>query len=278
MSVVEQANYRVTEALNGIEVVDARYKNQSFSKHVHEGYTIGVIEEGTQKFFRSGENHFAHENSIILVNADDVHTGETASEGGWRYKAIYPTPEHFELISGDLLGSNALVPYFKDSVISDKKIAEQLRLIFEQIETGGSVLLIETLIYSTLLSLSNKHGRSVSIPKDTSINKSKLMLAKEFLDTYPQHDVSLDELAGIADCSKYHFVRQFGKAFGISPHAYQIQVRLLKAKQLLKAGVSIANTASDCGFHDQSHFSRHFKKALGVTPKHFQNQAILYKK
>lgn len=273
---IEKADYKVSSALNGIEVVDAQYKRQTFSRHVHEGYTIGVIEKGAQRFFRSGSNHIAGENSIILVNADDVHTGESAAENGWSYKAIYPTPEHFALISEDLVGGHSLTPYFKNAVINDNKIANQLRLIFQQIEDGASTLLVETLIYSTLLSLATKHGRSSDLPQDIGTNRSKLQLAKSFIDEHPEVDISLDSLASIAGCSKFHFIRQFGKIFGISPHAYQIQARLIKAKILLKAGVSIANTASDCGFHDQSHFTRHFKKALGATPKRFQTQAILY--
>ena len=273
----ETANYKVSKALNGIEIVDAYYKTQTFSRHVHEGYTIGVIEQGAQRFFRSGENHLADSNSIILVNADDVHTGESATEGGWHYRAIYPTPEHFALISDDLIGGNSLTPYFRESVIHDQRIASQLRLIMDQIEEGASVLLIETLMYSTLLALATQYGRTQALPKDIGVNGHKLKLAKEFLEAYPETDVSLDALSGVAGCSKYHFIRQFGKSFGISPHAYQIQVRLIKAKQLLKAGVSIADVSHDCGFHDQSHLTRHFKKALGTTPKQFQRQAILYK-
>jgi AraC-like DNA-binding protein len=259
-------------------MVDAQYRHQSFSKHVHEGYCIGVIEEGAQRFFRSGANHVADESSIILVNADDVHNGESATDEGWRYKAFYPTPEHFELISQDLLGEKGLVPYFEESVITNKKIASQLRLIFNQVESGASVLLIETLIYSTLLMLATQHGRSIQLPNDLGLNRTKLQLVREFLEAHPELDVTLDQLASIAGCSKYHLIRQFGKTFGISPHAYQIQRRLINAKTLLKAGVSIADVASDCGFHDQSHFTRHFKKALGTTPKHFQSQATLYKK
>ncbi|MNW06617.1 transcriptional activator FtrA [compost metagenome] len=50
------------------------------------------------------------------------------------------------------------------------------------------------------------------------------------------------------------------------PHAYQIQARLRKGRQLLKAGNGVLETALACGFHDQSHFHRHFRKSIGVTP------------
>lgn len=272
----EKAKYQYSNVLNGLEIVDAQYEKQSFSKHVHEGYTIGIIEQGAQRFYRSGANHVASQDSIILVNADDVHTGEAATEGGWKYKALYPTVAHFNMVSQDLLGDGSLTPYFKDSVITDKRIAAQLKLIFNQIDQGASKLLIETLLYSTLLQLASHYGRHIAVPADKRLDKNKLLLAKEFLDAYPDVNTSLEKLATIAGCSKYHFIRQFSNVFGITPHAYQIQARLIKAKKLLLAGNSISDTATVCGFHDQSHLNRHFKKALGTTPKQFQNSATLY--
>mgnify|MGYP001395328439 CR=1 FL=1 len=130
----ESALYRTSKAFEGIEIVTADFKKQSFSRHVHEGYTIGVIEEGVQRFYRSGKNHLAGRNSIILVNSDDVHTGEAATPQGWKYNAIYPTPEHFELISEDLFEAKKITPYFRESVIDDSRIANQLRLIFNHIQ------------------------------------------------------------------------------------------------------------------------------------------------
>ena len=59
----ESADFTIANAFNGIEVVNANYTKQNFSKHVHEGYTIGVIEYGAQRFFRSGASHVAVANS-----------------------------------------------------------------------------------------------------------------------------------------------------------------------------------------------------------------------
>jgi AraC-like DNA-binding protein len=45
-----------------------------------------------------------------------------------------------------------------------------------------------------------------------------------------------------------------------------IQMRVFRAKQLLAAGVPIAQAAFDTGFTDQSHLNRHFKRLVGITP------------
>jgi AraC-like DNA-binding protein len=272
----DQADFTIANAYGGIEMVNADYQGQEFSKHVHEGYTIGVIEKGAQRFYRSGEIHTADTNSIILVNADDVHTGESASAGGWKYRAMYPLPEHFENISCDLYDAGKFAPYFSASVINDSILTEQLRLLFNQVDNNSSKLLIETVMYALMLRLTLRHSSFRNVPKDTSGSKIKLIRVKEYLDSYPAEDISLKQLATIAGLSQYHFIRQFKKMFDLAPHSYQIQARLKKAKTLLKAGVKSATVATDCGFHDQSHFNRHFKKALGTTPSKFQKQAVLY--
>lgn len=271
------ANFTIANAFNGIEVIHADYKCQTFSKHVHEGYTIGVIDKGAQRFYRSGDIHIAERNSIILVNADDVHTGESASPGGWKYRAMYPVLEHFQSISNDLYDGRNFAPYFSSAVINDPKLAEQLRLLFYHVDNNASKLLTETIIYSLMMSLTLRHSTLRDIPKDISGNKNKLMLVKEYLDSYPAEDISLSQLAVIAGLSQYHFIRQFKKMFELAPHSYQIQARLKQAKALLKVGVKPVMVATDCGFHDQSHLNRHFKKALGLTPSKYQKQAILYK-
>ena len=50
----EKAEYKITEELGGLETLNAEYEKQNFSRHSHEGYTLGVIEQGAQRFYRTG--------------------------------------------------------------------------------------------------------------------------------------------------------------------------------------------------------------------------------
>lgn len=271
----EKADFKIANAFNGVETVNATYQQQNFSKHVHEGYTIAVIDEGAQRFYRSGAEHVAGQDAIILVNADDVHTGQSATTDGWCYRGMYPTPEQFELISQDFNQGKPAAPYFNKSVVQDTHLAYQLRLLFCHIENNSSKLLIETLMYSVMLNLTTRHASLRQPSSITSNSKHKLSLAKEYLDAYSDENVSLSQLANLVGLSQFHFVREFKKQFELTPHSYQIQVRLKKAKSLLKVGVKPVDVASDCGFHDQSHLNQHFKKALGTTPSRFQKQALM---
>jgi AraC-like DNA-binding protein len=77
---------------------------------------------------------------------------------------------------------------------------------------------------------------------------------------------SLDDLAKEARLSKYHFVRCFRQATGLSPHRYRKLLRVLEARRLLENGLSVAEAAGQSSFADASHLSRTFREWLGVTP------------
>lgn len=268
----EYANYRITEELGGLEILDATYEHQNFSRHSHEGYTVGIIENGAQRFLRNGANHVAPQDSIILVNHDEVHDGHSASDGGWSYKAIYPLPDQLTLISqeaGINLGGSV---YFSDPVVHDPELAGLLRLALHSLYHSDNRLLRETLLYSALLKLIERHGKSQNELAEPAQAKARMALVKSFLDDKPQEDISLEELARLAGVSAFHLVRQFQKYYGLPPHAYQIQSRIRLSKRLIQQGYTLTDAALKAGFHDQSHLSRHFKRTVGITPGHYARQ------
>jgi AraC-like DNA-binding protein len=79
-------------------------------------------------------------------------------------------------------------------------------------------------------------------------------------------EVPLEELATIAGMSKCHLVHLFHKEMGLPPHAYQIQLRVARARVLVAAGVPLAEVATMTGFADQSHLTRLFKRVVGMPP------------
>jgi AraC-like DNA-binding protein len=86
--------------------------------------------------------------------------------------------------------------------------------------------------------------------------------------------VQLRNLAVIAGMSKFHFVRAFTAILGVTPHRYQLLLRLAKAKAMLREGSDIAQVAVHAGFWDQSHFDRSFRLFVGMTPTQYQKNAL----
>lgn len=76
----------------------------------------------------------------------------------------------------------------------------------------------------------------------------------------------LDALALHAGVNKFHLCRAFRAQVGLSPHAYLIRLRVLRAQELLTARVRPKDIAPQVGFYDQSQLNRHFRRIVGTTP------------
>ncbi|WP_257981408.1 helix-turn-helix transcriptional regulator [Aeromonas salmonicida] len=265
----EQTHFQRIDALGGVDMLQARYYKQRFARHVHDTFCIGVIDQGAQRFYRSGTEHVAPRGDIIIVNADDVHTGSSELEQGWGYRAIYPHPEMLRNILRQTPDDADFIPWFPDAVIHDPGLSEQLLLTFNMLEREGNKLLKETLLLSSLMLLSLRYSRTRKTQVERPAGTLPILRAKELMDCCPQEEHTLTLLAELAGLSQWHFLRQFKVVTGMTPHAYLVQARLRKARVLLRQGVSILDTAIICGFTDQSHFHRHFKNSVGLTPGEF---------
>ncbi|WP_426883446.1 AraC family ligand binding domain-containing protein, partial [Serratia bockelmannii] len=68
----EQAHFMHVDDFGGHEVLQATYRRQTFSRHSQEGFCVGVIDEGAQRFYRTGAEHEPPLRSINLVTADAI--------------------------------------------------------------------------------------------------------------------------------------------------------------------------------------------------------------
>jgi AraC family transcriptional regulator len=84
-------------------------------------------------------------------------------------------------------------------------------------------------------------------------------------------DLSLQALASESGYSRVHFVRMFRAATGYSPHNYLLNLKLERARELLRnPSTSLIDIALDCGFSSHSHMSRLFHRIVGVTPSAYR--------
>jgi AraC-like DNA-binding protein len=255
-----------------VELLRAKYITQSFPRHSHDQYAIGVIETGALGFYYRGENVVAPQGNINLCIPGEVHTGHAASDRGWIYRMFYFDPQFLQRVASEVGNRPHDIPFFKTGVIQDNELARliyQLHLKLEQKNTP--VIEQESHLLWTLAQMILRHADDPPALQDLKKEPLAVKQIKNFIETHYNENFSIDQLAQITHLSPFHLIRLFGDATGIPPHAYLRQVRIKRAKELLIRGDSIADVAQTTGFNDQSHLSRWFKRLLGITPGQYRN-------
>ncbi len=272
MKPLEQTKFWCFPKIDNLEILHASYVNHSFSRHTHEGYGVGVIEKGALGFYYHGENLVASPGTINLVNPDDPHDGFSANEAGWTYRMFYLDAYQLQKAVSEIADSPKNIPFFRAGVIQDPYLANIIRELHLNFERKGvSTIERESGLLWMLTQLISRHAYDKPSPNLIGNEHHAVKRVREYIEAYYNLDISIKELSKITGLSRFHMIRVFKKEVGIPPHAYLTQIRVKHAKVKLTKGSSIADTAIDTGFADQSHLTRHFKRITGITPGRYSN-------
>lgn len=95
--------------------------------------------------------------------------------------------------------------------------------------------------------------------------------ARSLLDDAPEAPHRLEALSQQAGFSRYHFIRAFRQAYGLTPFQYLTGRRIDKAKSLLaNSEHSVTDICFIIGFHSLGSFSRLFRRVVGESPAHYR--------
>ena len=95
---------------------------------------------------------------------------------------------------------------------------------------------------------------------------------------YCNETVSVEKLSEMCDITPEYFRRIFKSFYGVSPIVYINNLKISRAKELLKSEMySVTDAAMESGYADISYFSREFKKITGVSPSDFKNGGSITK-
>lgn len=104
-------------------------------------------------------------------------------------------------------------------------------------------------------------------PRTTELDRRRLRHVLDLVEADLAADLSVADLARSVGVSAPHFAHAFKAALGQPPHAFVLERRIARARDLLASSdLPLADIAYAVGFSSQSHMTTAFGKALGVTP------------
>lgn len=104
-----------------------------------------------------------------------------------------------------------------------------------------------------------------------------IIATRRYINEHYDSDLNLEKLSRELLVSKYHLLRLFKRYYGQTPQQYLSQKRIEKAKEHLRAGMSVTEVCFAVGFKSLGSFSTLFKKKTGSSPLEFQKRATFKK-
>ena len=154
------------------------------------------------------------------------------------------------------------------AVKNGEKILKMLKDLEYQRNIKKPVSNIESIrdVYSILLALIHS-SEAQYLPTD---KQAKITPALEYISEHYNEKITNEKLASVSNLSVVYFRKLFAGIMGVSPIAYVHQLRIEKAKEMLKSDYgSISDIAESLGYINIYDFSRDFKKHTGVSPSKF---------
>ena len=158
--------------------------------------------------------------------------------------------------------------------ISDKTVygfAAEMNKEMEQ-EQLPARMYIQSLAICLSIHLGTQYqtsGKSIYAPK-AKLSSLQLKQVLEYCNAFLRDDFGVDDLAALIHLSPFHFSRLFKNTLGVAPHQFVLQMKIERAKQLMKKiGGPLSQIAYELGFADQAHFSNAFRKVVGISPSQF---------
>lgn len=244
--------------IEGVEIKRCRKTPHSYKMHLHNELSLGYIEEGTtcvtlgnKEFnFKAGDGMIIPPLMSHMCCPDDINN--------WQTVIIYIDLKYYE----------KAVKFDKAITIEGDNL-ERLKRFIDMIDTETDKSYLENRLVEILLDFGEPCDVNDSEIVDINSLPSRVL---DFLVSNYKDDIQLNMLEKRFGINRFTIIRNFKRAFNTTPRAYQLQLKVAEAKNLLAKGVDVFDICQIVGFYDQAHFIREFKKMHGITPLAYKQE------
>jgi AraC family transcriptional regulator len=193
-------------------------------------------------------------------------------------RIVLSLDESYLLRAAQEMGKTRHLEFENHWIFEDRQLHFLLSEFRREMEAGWEtgVLYGDHLGMSLAIALIRKYSRDADLPAVTrgGISRIRLQRVVDYIAANSHLEINLDDLARVADMSRFHFARLFRSSMGVTPHRYLIDYRLQAAKTLLRLDTStVSEIALETGFQNARNFARVFRRFVGASPSEWKRQS-----
>lgn len=228
---------------------------------------------------------------LFLINNREYHKTAGAGDGEYRRFVLmfdpepvkeagrmlgYPFDQYFENRSGSFSHKLHLPERGLEEVIAAlKKIGEGCKsdhLAEDEVKRKLGILELLVLIngmYGFFEAEETKGETEVWSEELVIHERERIEQIKAYILGHLEEHLDLEELSRRFFMNRYYMSHYFKKETGFTLSQYITNLKMTRAKELLKQGFSVTETAVALSYNSDSYFINTFKKMTGITPKRY---------
>ena len=245
-------------------------RSHTSSRSNLQSFLFFTVVAGAGQLIYGGKEYKLEKGSSVFIDCHNPYSHTTDTDNLWTLRWV-----HFY---GPTL-SSIYYKYCKRGgrpVFTPDNSAPFFSIWYELMKVAGSADYMRDMLInqhlSTLLTLIMSESWH---PEDATTAKKKASVndVKEYLDQNYGSKITLDGLATHFYINKYYLTKVFKEQYGQSITAYLLNVRITKAKQLLRfSEKSVEEIGFEVGLGAPHYFSQTFKSVEGVPPSVYRKQ------
>ncbi len=189
---------------------------------------------------------------------------EELTDVSHRFRRLAGHPEPLAGISGRILWQDSGI----GPVLADLEQAAALGMKDSVWMNRQTRLLLERLLFMAARSGTVRPGQR---PSRRELLRERLERVKVLIETRYAEPINLDAMAETACVSRYHFLREFRRAYGETPYRLLVNRRLQAARDLLVSeDISVQEISRRVGFSSPDGFYRAFRRRFQASPSAFR--------
>ncbi|GAB3933315.1 AraC family transcriptional regulator [Micromonospora vulcania] len=220
------------------EVFHAHFVDHAYPPHVHDVWTLLIVDDGAVHFDLDRHRHGALRTSVTLLPPYVPHDGRSASANGFRKRVLY--------LDTSALGAELVGRVVDQPDLADPHLRDRIHHLHRVLAGPGDEFEAESRL-AFILDRLRQQLRQRAPSSVQPVARGLAERLRELLDARTVEGVTLREAAELLHAHPTHLVRAFTQVHGLPPHSYLTGRRVELARRLLLAGQRPAEVAAAAG-------------------------------
>lgn len=231
----------------------------------HRCHSISYVRKGSFGLHSRGKSHELVAGSVLIGHPGDEYTCTHEHVCGDECLSFFLSPELVETLGDSkAIWQAGCAPPLPELVV----LGELAQSAADGNSDIGLDEIGQLLVSRFVEAVSGKPRKAASL---AARDRRRAVEAALWIDAHSHRPIGLEDAAGQAGISPFHFLRLFSDTLGVTPHQYLVRSRLRHAaRRLADDDSAITDIAYDVGFGDLSNFVRTFHRAAGASPLRFR--------